>query len=120
MRPPTLKSAKKRAWKAFSHWICKRDKACVTCGSTKDPQGGHFHHNVLDFDEININRQCSYCNNYLSGRLNIYAEYLLHRYGAREFSLLSQRRYQALKGEKLSIEELLALEKKYLQTPPLI
>lgn len=113
MRPPTLRSAKKRAWKAFSRFIIARDKRCITCPTGKAENAGHFHHNVLDFDEKNIHAQCYRCNHYLSGNLAVYAEYLIKTYGVKEFRALSKRRYLALKGEKRSIDDYLAIEAKY-------
>jgi hypothetical protein len=110
MRPPTLKSSKKRAWSAFSKYVLARDKyKCITCGGKAD-NAGHFYHNVLDFDEMNINAQCSRENLYLSGNLAVYAEKLLAKYGEKKMKELSARRYKALAGEKRTIEEYLAIE----------
>ena len=86
----------KKAWKVFSKWIRNRDKRCVTCGSTKQLQAGHFWHNVLDFDEININAQCVYCNHFLSGNLASYSAYLIRKYGKRAFGDLEKRHYIAI------------------------
>ena len=113
MRPPTLKSAKKRAWNSFSRYIIARDKSCVTCGRKENLQAGHFWHACLDFDEININAQDTYCNKYLSGNLATYSVYLIKKYGIKEFRVLEKRHYKALKGEKRTIEEYLEIESHY-------
>lgn len=113
MRPPTLQSARKRAWKAFSRWVIDRDKRCITCGSTHNLQAGHFHHAVLDFDEINVNAQCARCNKWLHGNLSDYSAYLVEKYGVKEFFALNHRHWLAMRGEKRSIEDYLEIEKKY-------
>lgn len=95
----TKKSLHKKAWDTFSKWIRNRDKRCVTCGERNGLQAGHFWHNVLDFDEININAQCARCNHYLSGNLATYSAYLIQRYGVEDFKKLEIRHYMAMKGE---------------------
>lgn len=70
---------------------------------------GHFYHNYLDFDEQNINCQCSYCNKWLSGNLAIYAERLIEKYGIRVFKNLSQRRFKVL----YTTDDLIKIIKKY-------
>lgn len=103
----------KKAWGVFSKWIRNRDKTCVTCGSRKDGQAGHFWHNVLDFDEMNINQQCSQCNFYKSGNLAVYATYLLNKYGLKKFQDLEVRHYLAMRGERRTEQDYLDIIKKY-------
>lgn len=107
----SYKSLHRKAWKIFSLWIRKRDNfTCFTCGK-KDGimNAGHFYHNYLDFDEQNINCQCSYCNKWLSGNLAIYAERLIEKYGIRVFKNLSQRRFKVL----YTTDDLIKIIKKY-------
>jgi hypothetical protein len=113
MRPPTLKSSRDRAWKAMSQYVLARDKKCVTCPSGKAENAGHYWHNVLDFDEENINAQCFRCNHFLSGNLAPYGSYLLKKLGVKRFKALDIRHTQAIKGEKRTIEEYLELEALY-------
>jgi hypothetical protein len=96
---------KAKAWNTFSQWIRKRDKRCVTCGSTNQLQAGHFYHGVLDFDEENINAQCKQCNHFKSGNLALYSIYLLKKLGLKKFNELNLRHYQAMKGEIRSAED---------------
>ena len=81
-----------KAWSTFSKWIRNRDGRCVTCGSIKTPQAGHRWHGKLDFDEININQQCSYCNKYLQGNLAKYDDYLIAKYGIVGWTALYDRK----------------------------
>ena len=112
MKKPTLKSARKRAWQAFSEWV-RRKGICYTCGARKEPSdmhAGHFRHNKLDFDEMNLNCQCNYCNHYKSGELGIYAIRLIERYGKKKVEDLIQRSYQIKKYTREELEEII---KKY-------
>ncbi len=104
---------KDRAWDVFSKWIRERDKRCVTCGALEGLQAGHFWHNVLDFDEMNINAQCARCNHYLSGNLAVYASYLISKYGQKKFQDLEARHYLAMKAEKRSVEDYDVIIEKY-------
>jgi hypothetical protein len=112
MKKHTVKTAKTRAWRYFSAYIRKRDPKCVTCGAPTT-QAGHFWHNVLDFDEENVNGQCLRCNHFLSGNLAPYSVYLLKKLGKKKFDALDVRHTKALSGEKRSVEELLAIGDKY-------
>jgi hypothetical protein len=91
---------KAKAWKVFGDWIKARDNyICVSCGAFEANQAGHFWHNVLDFDEININCQCIRCNHFLSGNLAPYSAYLIRKHGLRKFNALEKRKNLALGGE---------------------
>jgi hypothetical protein len=107
------KGTKEKAWKAFSKYIRARDKRCVTCITGGAENAGHFHHNVLDFDEENVNAQCVRCNKWLHGNLNVYSAYLLRKLGSRGFLALDKRHYLALRGEKKTSEEYLEIETLY-------
>ena len=102
-----------KAWDTFSKWIRNRDKKCITCGSTKSLQAGHFWHGVLDFDEMNINAQCSGCNHFKSGNLAVYSTYLINKYGIKKFKDLEKRHYLAMKGEKRTDQDYQDIIEKY-------
>jgi len=90
---------KRKAIQVFNAYIRKRDEKlpCVSCGHTLtyDPvtdtnvsrqwHAGHYRPagNVarLRFDERNVHKQCSICNNYLSGNLVDYRKELINRIG---------------------------------------
>lgn len=102
-----------KTWDIFSKWIRNRDKQCVTCGSRVTLQAGHFWHGVLDFDEMNVNAQCSGCNHFRSGNLAKYSIYLIDKYGIKKFKDLEKRHYMAMRGEKRTEKEYLDLQEKY-------
>ena len=90
---------KDKAWKVFSAYIRKRDRYCVTCLTEKGIQvptqnAGHFHHNVLDHDEENVNGQCVHCNKWKSGNLAPYSVYLLRKLGKKKFEELNIRHFK--------------------------
>lgn len=68
----------------FSKFIRKRDNyKCFTCGKDGN-EAGHFKyrsHRSTRWDTRNVNCQCTYCNKYLSGRLDVYALRLSEKYG---------------------------------------
>lgn len=110
-RPINLK---RKAWDVFSKWIRERDKMCVTCGTRNTLlNAGHFWHGVLDFDEMNINAQCTGCNNYKSGNLAPYSIYLINKYGTDKFKDLEKRHYLAMAGEYRSDQDYLNIIEKY-------
>ncbi len=110
---PLIKRMKDRAWDTFSLWIRARDKQCVTCGSTNNLQAGHYWHNVLDFDEENVNAQCRQCNHFLSGNLAVYASYLIAKIGTKRFKALDIRHTRAMASKKMEVEDYQKIIDKY-------
>lgn len=102
-----------KAWNAFSKWIRARDGRCVTCGSVNNLQAGHRWHGKLDFDEININAQCSGCNKWKQGNLSKYDDYLITKYGMFVWTQLYERKNQAV-AEYRTDEDYQALIEKYV------
>ncbi len=69
------KKLHEKLWDLRSTLIRKKEMKCYTCSyrlwneelgewDIRGLQAGHFRHNVLDFDDINIHAQCSQCNHY--------------------------------------------------------
>lgn len=108
-----LERTKSRAWKIFSQYIRLRDGRCVSCETGGAENAGHFWHNVLDFDEDNINAQCVRCNKWLSGNLASYSVYLLGKLGKRGFDKLNLKHTRAMKSNKLTIEDYEKIITKY-------
>jgi len=95
-----IKLLNDKCWEAMSlftrlkHANARGFANCVTCGKpTHYTKGnaGHFIHNHLDYDEINVNEQCRRCNKWLHGNLINYYNYLLLKYGKEKLDNLIQR-----------------------------
>ncbi len=57
---------------------------CFTCRKQyhwKELQAGHYKHNKLDFEPLNIHPQCVKCNRWLHGNLGSYSLWLIRTYG---------------------------------------
>lgn len=81
---------KRKAIQVFNQFIRARDKdkPCISCGYDKDKRQFHAGHYrpagnvaILRFDERNVHKQCSICNNHLSGNLVNYRKELIVRIG---------------------------------------
>lgn len=104
--------------RVFNRFICVRDQneGCISCGSFKDPQAGHYFpvktHSALRFNEINTNRQCSYCNCWQNGAQIQYRIGLIKKVGEDKVKLLEMVG-QIRKPHKWSKFELETLYKFY-------
>jgi len=86
---PDKSSELKLTQKAVNEYIRLRDKnkPCISCGTTKNIQyhAGHFrpagNNQNLRFYTLNIHKQCSVCNNYLSANLINYRNNLIEKLG---------------------------------------
>lgn len=80
----------------FNSYIRERDVAepCISCGRYHDGQyhAGHYRtvgsNPELRFDEDNCHKQCSACNNHLSGNLAEYKPRLIAKIGQARFDRL--------------------------------
>ncbi|MCW7548446.1 recombination protein NinG [Photorhabdus sp. APURE] len=85
-----------QAQQAFNAFIRERDKdlPCISCGRFHKGQyhAGHYRttkaHPELRFDEDNCHKQCSACNNYLSGNIINYKPRLIEKIGQERFDAL--------------------------------
>lgn len=118
---------RKKAWKLFSKHIrfCVRPhegkceyqlkyNRCFSCGgiyASNLLDAGHFKHEKLDFDEININPQCTHCNRFLHGNLWEYGKHLTSLYGAKAVEQLEGR--AKIRGNYYTVTELQEIIKKY-------
>lgn len=79
----------KEAQTVFNQYIRLRDKdlPCISCQRfhTGQYHSGHYRsvgaHPELRFDELNVHKQCSACNNYLSGNIVEYRINLINKIG---------------------------------------
>ncbi len=99
---------KSQAQQAFNAFIRERDKdlPCISCGRFHEGQyhAGHYltikAHPELRFDEDNAHKQCSACNNYLSGNIINYKPCLIEKIGQERFDrLMSHHALQKLKRD---------------------
>lgn len=87
----TVSDYRKDARYHFQRWIRIRDlnKTCISCDKLltdiRDFDAGHYYsanaYPQLLFNIFNINGQCVYCNQHLSGNLIGYRKGLIKRYG---------------------------------------
>ncbi|HGY3148228.1 TPA: recombination protein NinG [Morganella morganii] len=86
----------KQAQTAFNAYIRERDKdlPCISCGRhhTGQYHAGHYRTTKampeLRFDEDNVHKQCSACNNHLSGNIENYRPALIEKIGQGRFDRL--------------------------------
>lgn len=118
-----IKTAKKKAWEAFSKYIRLRDSIkttgtkthanCYTCGKVYPAfgigclQAGHYaggRKNAVLIDEVGVNAQCYNCNHTLKGNSIVYRQHLVKEYGEevvfeieeRSFTTVPMKAYQWL------------------------
>jgi len=105
----SIKGLKKKIWVVFSKYIRKRDKyTCFTCGKKEKPgHAGHYIHNKLDFDPLNVHHQCIYCNRYLRGNLGVYGEKLIRENGIEKIEEMRVRSKQIWKPSRQELEDIL-------------
>ena len=115
-----MKKRNKKWWhnKCWRLWsLYRRLKAsnhegycrCITCGkfhNYKEMNLGHLRHGVLDFDEINTNPQCVYCNQYQSGQRDLYYIWAVKTHGQKAVDDMYIRASMAMKGGNYSVEYL--------------
>jgi hypothetical protein len=117
-----LSKYRAEARKEFQHFIRLRDKdlPCISCGClvTKQWDGGHYFkaelYSGLIFNEDNCHKQCSKCNDFLSGNELMFRDGLIARYGQEYVDKLTSEK-DALRNYKYSKIELIALKEKYKQ-----
>jgi hypothetical protein len=107
----------KEAQTVFNQYIRLRDaeKPCISCGRYHEGQyhAGHYKtvgaHPELRFHEMNCFRQCSPCNNHLSGNIIEYRKTLLELIGEKSLNWLEGNHAP----QKLTIEDIQDIKKHY-------
>jgi len=109
-RLKTHKDYLKDLQKVVNRYIRTRDKnkPCVSCNTMKCEEfhAGHYiatTHQFLRFNELNIHKQCSYCNTHLRGNLIPYRIELIKRIGIDKVEWLEANIHNEL---KLTIPEI--------------
>lgn len=107
----------KQAQIAFNAFIRERDKnqGCISCDKGLNWHGqwhaGHFKTTKarpdIRFNEDNCHKQCSVCNNFLSGNIDEYRPRLLDKIGTERLLALTLNKVKRYECEELkSIEQL--------------
>ena len=86
----------KEAQAAFNAWIRWRDRdlPCISCGTDRAAQWDASHYRsvgavpALRFDEANVHKACSVCNQHKSGNIIEYRLRLIHKIGPEELARL--------------------------------
>jgi hypothetical protein len=107
----------KKAQASFNAFIRARDKnlPCISCGRhhTGQYHAGHYRtvgaNPELRFEELNCHKQCSACNNYLSGNLVNYRINLLEKIGENSLDWVEGPH----DPKRYTIEELKEIDKGY-------
>lgn len=107
----------REAQAAFNSWARARDEdlPCISCGRWHNGQwhAGHYMSTGarpnLRFDEQNVHKQCSVCNNHLHGNLVNYRRSLIVKIGLEAVEALEAD--QSIK--KYSIEDLKQIKQEY-------
>lgn len=107
----------KKAQQVFNAWIRERDKhlPCISCQRHHQGQyhAGHYRttraSGQLRFDEQNVNKQCSACNNHLSGNIGEYRINLIKKIGLANVEALENSN----DPKKWTVEELKEMVEKY-------
>jgi hypothetical protein len=101
----------------FNKFIRLRDAAepCISCQRQHEGQyhAGHYKpaniNSALKFNELNVHKQCSACNNNLSGNLTEYRIHLIKKIGIVEVEELENNKAIT----RFDCEQLKAIEDKY-------
>ena len=111
-----IKHVDKKAQQAFNEYIRLRDKGCISCEAEEGSRqfhAGHYKtvgaHRNLRFNEDNCHKQCSICNNHLSGNLINYRKNLISKIGIDRVKSLENYNEPV----KYTIDELKHIIKKY-------
>lgn len=107
----------REAQAAFNAFIRERDKAepCISCGRFHSGQyhAGHYRsvgsHHELRFEELNVHKQCSVCNNHKSGNVIEYRINLVAKIGQKALDWLEGHH----EPKKYTVEELKAIKSTY-------
>ena len=107
----------KEAQQAFNAWIRYRDKdePCISCQRHHAGQyhAGHYRTTAaapeLRFNELNVHKQCSVCNNHKHGNITEYRINLVKKIGVEKVEWLEGKH----EAKKYTIDELKEIKEKY-------
>jgi hypothetical protein len=107
----------KEAQTVFNRWIRLRDQTlpCVSCGRHHEGQyhAGHYRSTAaapeLRFNELNVHKQCSACNNHKHGNITEFRIALISRIGLEKLEYLESKH----EPKKYTIPELIEIKELY-------
>jgi hypothetical protein len=111
-----LNTLRGKVWKQFSIYVRSKDAdwkgeaQCFTCGKRQHWRlfdAGHFKHGVLDYDLENISIQCTGCNRFWHGRLDVYATRLVENYGPEILKRLDEKKKNYQPENTIELQKLL-------------
>jgi len=94
----------------LSRYVRERDSECITCGSTRNLQCGHFMGRTAmstRFDERNCNAQCPKCNSMEHGDTDAYKHRIDEKWGGGTADELMRLSKQIRKYDKHELKELI-------------
>ncbi len=106
----SLSTITSRLDKLVSKIVRLRDKACVVCGSTQNPQCGHYIGRMFiatRFDLTNCHQQCSGCNMLHESDPIPYTQFIQREFGVEYPATLSALAHQTKvlkRAERLELE----------------
>jgi F0F1-type ATP synthase alpha subunit len=109
----SISQLKKEADKVFSLWVRKREDYCITCGSRKNLQAGHYISrscNQLRYDPRNVHTQCVSCNVFKRGAMDEYARMLIAKYGKNILDVFAKEKVKIKQWKANELEQII---KKY-------
>ena len=107
----------RKAQTVFNAYIRKRDEKelCISCGRHHQGQYHAGHYRSVGsspenrYNELNVHKQCSACNNHLSGNLIPYRVNLIDKIGLDAVELIEN----SSKAKKYTVDELKEIEQEY-------
>lgn len=129
-KKPTLSAVKKKAWKAFSEYIRRKDadaggtERCYTCGKLahwKELHAGHAipgRHNAVLFDQDIVRPQCPVCNIWKGGNYPIFTTKLIKENGMEWWESKLAGAGRIVKYTRADLEELIDVWKSKLEAEP--
>lgn len=97
--------------------VRRRDRRCVTCGSTRDLQCSHFYsrrHLAIRFNLMNCNAMCAGCNRRHNSDATTYLQFMNERYGPEAVAELGAMRAERRKVTDEELVETLGRRRRIL------
>ncbi len=110
-RKTPIAKLKRQADSLMSKYVIARDKKCVTCGSTSQPNCGHLisrRCNSVRWDFVNCNLTCYPCNFLHTHRPERYTQWFIKNYGSLMYEDLVDRSRKLVKVNRAYLEDIIS------------